>query len=196
MKTLSKNDKQRAIEDIRILVETAREPFLVLDKDLRVIEANQAFYQTFKVVKEETEGKFVYDLGNKQWDIPKLRELLEDILPKRKVFNDFEVEHDFPSVGKRVIILNARQLDTVQMIILAFEDKTAEREIERKAKEYTKNLEDKVAQRTKTLADRVKDLEELTQIMVGRELKMSELKEEIVRIKKEKGINGSKNTLG
>lgn len=191
MKTLLLEDKERALQDIEILTETAREPFLVLDKNLQVIKANHAFYQIFGGAKEETEGKFVYDLGNRQWNLPELRKLLEEILPQRKIFNDYEVEHRFPSIGRRIMILNARQLDTVQLIILCFEDVTVKREAEKKAIEYTRKLEVEVAKRTKELAKRVADLEELTQVMVGRELKMSELKKEIVRIKKLKKLNGN-----
>lgn len=190
------SEKGKALHYIETLVEVAREPFLILDNKLKVIVANSSFYQVFEVAKKETEGRFVYDLGNKQWNIPNLKKLLEDILPKKKLFKDFEVEHKFPRIGRRIILLNARQVDSVQLIILAFEDVTEKREVERKAKEYTKDLEDKVADRTKMLNERVKDLEELTQVMVGRELKMSELKQEIVRIKKLKKLNGNGNSNG
>ena len=93
------------------------------------------------------------------------------------------------------MFLNARQVDSVQLIILCFEDITLKKKAEKKVLKYTKDLELEVAKRTKTLADRVKDLEELTQVMIGRELKMSELKKEISRIKKIKKINGNNHTL-
>jgi|GEM_PF-7033282 len=191
MQTLHKDQKERARQDIQILAETAREPFLILDNNLHVVDANNAFYRTFRCVQEDTIGRSVYDLGNKQWNIPKLKKLLEGILPKRKVFYDYEVEHTFEQIGKRIMLLNARQLDTVQLIILAFEDITEKRAAEKRAADYTKSLEVEVSKRTKELADRVKDLEELTQVMVGRELKMSELKKEIARIKKLKKLNGN-----
>ena len=92
------------------IVETVREPLLVLDKDLRVKSANHSFYQIFQVSKEETENQLIYDLGNKQWNIPKLRTLLEEILPRNIQFNDFEVEHTFPTIGRKVMLLNARRL--------------------------------------------------------------------------------------
>ena len=75
-----------------------REPLLVLDSDLKVVTANPSFYQTFNVHSEETEGILIYDLGNRQWNIPKLKELLEDILPQNTLFNDFEVEHNFETM--------------------------------------------------------------------------------------------------
>jgi PAS domain S-box-containing protein len=193
MKNLLVKDRQRALQDLEVLMEVSREPFLVLDTNLKVIETNPSFCQTFRTDAEETKGKYVYDLGNQQWNIPKLKDLLEKILPEKKIFKDFEVDHDFPLIGRRTILLNARQLDSVKLIILAFEDVTEKREAEKKSAEYTKNLESEVTKRTNELSDKIKDLEELTQVMVGRELKMSELKKEIIRIKKLKKLNGNGN---
>jgi len=114
---------------------TVREPLLVLDADLRVISANRSFYQTFKVAPEETEGQLIYDLGNRQWDIPRLRELLEQILPEDTKFDNFEVEHDFPTIGRRVMLLNARRVcreaHKTQMILLAIEDITERKQAEK-----------------------------------------------------------------
>src|ERR1051326_7947186 len=92
------------------IVDTVREPLLMLDTTLRVRSANRAFYQTFHVSPEETEDQLIYELGNGQWNIPALRTLLEDIIPQRSVFNDFELVHDFPAIGRRVMLLNARKL--------------------------------------------------------------------------------------
>src|SRR5512143_2716774 len=78
------------------IVETIREPLIVLTPDLKVITANHSFYKTFQVTPEETEGRFVYSLSNHAWDIPSLRKLLEEIIPQNTRFNDFEVDHDFP----------------------------------------------------------------------------------------------------
>ena len=78
-----------------------REPIVVLDSDLKIVKANHSFYQTFNVKPDETEGILIYDLGNRQWNIPKLRELLEDILPENSVFHDFEVEHNFETIGPK-----------------------------------------------------------------------------------------------
>ena len=112
---------QKYAEDI---VETIREPMIILNYELKVLSANPAFYKTFKVNPKETIGNLIYNLGNKQWDIPELRKLLENILPKEKVFNDYRVEHTFKKIGKKVMLLNARQIDHIQEILLAFEDIT------------------------------------------------------------------------
>ncbi len=89
-----------------------REPLVVLDADLKVVKANHSFYQTFDVTLDVTEGALIYDLGNRQWDIPKLRELLEDILPDNTVSNDLEMEHDFETLDPMIMHLNARRIYT------------------------------------------------------------------------------------
>ena len=91
------------------IIATLREPFVVLDKTLRVRTANAAFYRDFHVLKEETEGRFVYELGNGQWDIPQLRTLLTQVLSNSHPVEDFEVEHAFPDLGQRNMLLNARR---------------------------------------------------------------------------------------
>ena len=110
------------------LVETVREPLLVLDKELRVESANRAFYRVFGVEPRATIGRSIYDLGNRQWDIPRLRELLEEILPQKTTIEDFRVEHVFESIGPRIMLLNARQVHDAehktQRILLAIEDIT------------------------------------------------------------------------
>ena len=90
----------RALDYFKNIVETVREPLVVLDSDLRVQGASRSFYQTFNVTRLETEGRLIYELGDRQWDIPALRTLLEDILPEHTDFEAFEVEHDFPRVTK------------------------------------------------------------------------------------------------
>src|SRR5476651_1247871 len=90
------------------IIATLREPFLVLDQDLRVKTANRSFYDTFHVSKEETEHRLVYDLGNGQWDIPGLRNLLDEVLSRNQSVHDFEVEHSFPDLGRKTMLLNAR----------------------------------------------------------------------------------------
>src|SRR5213078_526909 len=82
------------------IVDTVREPLLVLDTALRVRSANRAFYETFRVAPEATEDRLIYELGNGQWDIPALRTLLEDVIPRSSVFNDFELEHTLPIIGR------------------------------------------------------------------------------------------------
>ena len=125
------------VEDIQNyamnIVDTVREPLLILDTTLRVQSANRAFYQTFHVSSEETENRLIYELGNGQWDIPDLRRLLEDIVPKSSVFNDFELEHTFPVIGRRVMLLNARKLQAGrhgELLVLAMEDVTARKRAE------------------------------------------------------------------
>ena len=125
------------VEDIQNyalnIVDTVREPLLILDATLRVRSANRAFYQTFQVSADETVDQLIYELGNGQWDIPDLRRLLEDIVPKSSVFNDFELEHTFPVIGRRVMLLNARKLQAGrhgELLVLAMEDVTARKRAE------------------------------------------------------------------
>ena len=128
---------QPLVEDIQNyaqnIVDTVREPLLILDTTLRVQSANRAFYQTFQVSAAETEGRLIYELGNGQWDIPDLRTLLEDIVPKSSVFDDFELEHTFPVIGRRFMLLNARKLQAGQhgeLLVLAMEDVTSRKKAE------------------------------------------------------------------
>ena len=118
------------------IVETIREPLLVLDRDLRVVTVSRSFYEFFKVKPEETVGQFIYDLGDKQWDISKLRELLETILPLQTAFDNYEVEHDFVTIGRRTLLLNARQIERKvgkeRIILLAIEDITERKKYEEK----------------------------------------------------------------
>jgi PAS domain S-box-containing protein len=118
-----------------IIVQTVREPMLVLDAELRVQLANHSFYSTFLVTPEQTLGKLIYELGNRQWDIAALRKLLDDFLSTDGNFEDYLVEHDFPDIGRRAILLNARRLhdgdDTTKLILLVFEDVTERRRAER-----------------------------------------------------------------
>ena len=118
------------------IVETIREPLLVLDRDLRVVTASRSFYEFFKVKPEETVGQLIYDLGDKQWDISKLRELLETILPQQIAFDNYEVEHDFVTIGRRTLLLNARQIEREvgkeRIILLAIEDITERKKYEEK----------------------------------------------------------------
>jgi len=127
--------ENEALEYAESIIDTIREPLIALDQDLRVVKVSRSFYEVFKVKPEETVGQLIYDLGNKQWDIPKLRELLETILPQKATFDNYEVEHDFTTIGRRVMLLNARQIHRVlgkeRIILLAIEDITERREIEK-----------------------------------------------------------------
>ena len=126
-----------------------REPLVLLDSDLKVVKANKAFYRTFGVKPGETEGEVIYDLGNRQWNIPRLRELLETILPQNTMFNDFEVEHTFEKIGLKIMHLNARRIyrekNQTRFVLLAIEDVT-EREY------YKRHLEELVTERTTELS--------------------------------------------
>jgi PAS domain-containing protein len=115
------------------IVQAVREPLLVLDSQLRVLRANRSFMRAFRVDTKNVEGRIIFELGNGEWDIPRLRELLERLLPEKSAFEDFEVEHDFPSIGRKVMLLNARRVerttpfDGAEMILLAIEDVTERR---------------------------------------------------------------------
>lgn len=154
---------ERAVQDVReyaeSIVETVREPLVVLDTDLRVMSVNRSFYQTFKVTPEDTERKLIYDLGNRQWNIPKLRVFLEEIIPRNKQFQNFEVDHEFPNIGRKVMMLNARQIYRkgirAQMILLAMEDITERK----KAEEEIKKLNEDLKHRAFELEAAYKELE-------------------------------------
>lgn len=116
------------------VIDTVREPLIVLDNDLMVIAASRSFYEVFRVKPKQTLGQHIYDLGNKQWDIPKLRELLETILPDKTSFDNYEVEHNFSDIGQRVMLLNARRVERAwgkeRIILLAIEDVTERKRLE------------------------------------------------------------------
>ncbi|RZK66374.1 MAG: PAS domain-containing protein [Pedobacter sp.] len=122
------------------IIQTVRESLLVLDPDFRVVSANDHFLKTFKVTDEETVGTMLYELGNHQWDIPGLKELLINILPTNNPVEDFEVEHDFPHIGRKLMLLNAYRIELEgqfkDQILLAIEDITERREIERRKDDF------------------------------------------------------------
>jgi PAS domain S-box-containing protein/putative nucleotidyltransferase with HDIG domain len=130
-----KQPEDQPREIIDSVIDTVHESLIALDQDLRVIKVSRSFYETFKVKPEESLGQHIYDLGNKQLDIPKLRELLEAILPERSTFDDYEIEYDFPTIGRRTLLLNARQIQGAlgkdRVILLAIEDITERRQAEK-----------------------------------------------------------------
>lgn len=130
----SEVETKRALDYAEATLRTAPIPLLVLRADLRVNTANEAFYKNFQVAPAETEGALIYDLGNHQWNIPKLRELLEEILPKNNFFNDFEITHEFETIGRRTMLLNPRRMENEAgqplQIVLAIEDITDRKQAE------------------------------------------------------------------
>lgn len=150
---------------IKTVVDVVREPVLILDKDLRVMSANESFYRTFQVEMKDTENKVVYELGNGQWNIPALRKLLEDILPKNVFFKGFEVAHEFPFIGRKVMILNARQIhvkdDTTfpAIILLAMEDVTEMMVVAETLASHSKHVASTLTERTDKLDAHIKKLE-------------------------------------
>jgi two-component system CheB/CheR fusion protein len=114
------------------IIRTVREPLVVLNSDLKVVSANPSFYRTFEVTPQEIEGQLLYDLGNRQWDIPALKQLIEEILTKNTQVEDFLIEHEFPRIGHKRMLLNARRIvhedRQTQLILLAIEDITNRKE--------------------------------------------------------------------
>jgi two-component system, chemotaxis family, CheB/CheR fusion protein len=139
------------------IVETVREPLLVIDLNLRAIAANHAFYKTFQVMPIQTEHRSIFELGNGQWNIPKLRSLLEAILAENVEFKDFEVEHEFEGIGPKIMLLNARKMppiDDTQMILLAINDITEQKYLET---QRTLLIQSQSAQAAAEDANRAKD---------------------------------------
>ncbi len=173
---------------MRTVIDTAREPFLILDEDLRVLAGNSCFFRTFQVSEKETEGVLVYDLGNGQWDIPRLRKLLEEIVPQNSFFKDFEVNHDFERLGRKMMLLNARRIfkeggEGEAMILLAMEDVTDRRLVSEKLAAYAQKIEAQLGSRMEDLATQVKELSDLKEIIVERDNELLELKKELKELK-------------
>ena len=135
----TKRAEDAAREYAESIINTVREPVIALDQDLRVVTVSRSFQEFFQVDPVETRGQLIYDLGNKQWDIPKLRELLETILPQGAIFDGYKVEHDFSAIGRRTMLLNARQIEQglgkERIILLAIEDITEREQIEEALRE-------------------------------------------------------------
>jgi two-component system CheB/CheR fusion protein len=131
------SDRKRAEREVleskfyaESIINTLHEPLLVLTPDLIVQSANPAFYRRFQVEPSATIGQKIYELGNRQWDIPALRTLLQDVLPANSILDEFEVEHVFETIGKRTMLVNARRLDHLQLILLGLRDNTERKRIE------------------------------------------------------------------
>jgi two-component system CheB/CheR fusion protein len=155
------------------IIRTVRGPLLVLNKDLRIISANEAFYNAFKVAPNDTENRLLYDLGNRQWNIPKLRILLEEILPEKNTIEDFVVEHDFTDIGQKTMLLNARTLqqgpDKTSLILLAIEDITVRQQLEQQKDEF-------VSIASHELKTPITSVKAYTQILGKRFLKANDMK--------------------
>ena len=159
---------------IKTVVDVLREPVLILDKNLCILAANEAFYRLFQVEQKDTTHELVYKIGNGQWNIPALRNLLEDILPKNTFFKGFEVEHDFPYIGHRTIVLNARHIYSKDkkssklfppIIMLAMEDVTEILTIAKTLANHTTQLEKTLAKQTDKLAAKIIRMEKQIDIL-------------------------------
>jgi len=179
-KKITMNDPSKYLQQesflyIKIIVNIVREPILILDKNLRVIMANDSFCRTFQVELKDLENKIVYELGNGQWNIPSLQRLLEEILPQNIFFNGFEFTYESNFVGKKIMMLNARQIDFKEnsasnfspIIFLAMEDVTEIMIIAEKFASHTNESQNKFIKRSHKL-----------------ELNIEKLKKEIEKLKK------------
>lgn len=159
---------QEAREFAEAIVETVREPLLVLDAELRVQRANRAFYRYFQVEPADTERCRIFELGEGQWNIPALRKLLEELLPTNHAFADYEVEHTFPSIGHRILLLNAQRIDHVPLILLAMEDITERKRVEREKQQMLEQHEEFMAIASHELKTPVTSLKGYAQLLQAR----------------------------
>jgi chemotaxis protein methyltransferase CheR len=132
-------DIQDGITLAQAIVDTVRDPLVVLDHDLRVVAASRSFYKTFRLVREDVRGHLLYEIDGGQWDIAELRELLETISNGQAAVEDYEVDREFPAIGHRVMLLNARKVfyekGAHSTVLLGFEDVTDRRATERQVQE-------------------------------------------------------------
>jgi two-component system CheB/CheR fusion protein len=159
---------QEARDFADAIVDTIREPLLVLDEDLRVQRANRAFYQHFQVESADTERRRIFELGEGQWNIPTLRTLLEDLLPANHALVDYEVEHTFPGIGHKAMLLNARHIDHVPLILLAMEDITLRKQGEEEKQQMLEQREEFMAMASHELKTPVSSLKGYTQVLHSR----------------------------
>jgi two-component system CheB/CheR fusion protein len=155
-------ETERKIGEARDFAEAVIEsvpPLVILEPDLRVRSANQAFYAAFGVRPEQTEGRLIYELGNGQWNIPALRALLEEVLPRNKSFKQYEVAHDFEGIGRRTMLISGRQVESRSCVVLSFEDISEQREARDVLARGKEELERLVQERTAKLEELVGELE-------------------------------------
>ncbi len=159
---------ERSWTYIKTVVDVVREPMVILDKDFNVMAANEPFYETFKVTSDETEGQSLYALGNGQWEIPVLKKLLTDVLEDHTYFKGFQVAHEFPGIGRKVMILNARQIHVIHedeldafppIILLAMEDVTDMLVVAESLASHANKIEAKLSERAQKLEITISKLE-------------------------------------
>lgn len=161
---------------MRTVADNVREPFLILDRNLNVIAGNESFYDTFQVRPKDTENRLFFELGTGEWNAPELRELLEDVLPENTFFKGFQVDHYFPKVGRKVMMLNARRIypqdphfkDPMPIIFLAMEDITEMTLIAEKLATMNERFEARLAERTAYLESRVDELMKANELVIDK----------------------------
>jgi len=160
---------ERSWTYIKTVVDVIREPMVILDKDFRVMAANESFYDTFKVPSKDTEGESLYKLGNGQWNIPVLQKLLDDVLHDQTYFKGFQVAHEFPEIGRKVMILNARQIHIMNegevdafppIILLAMEDVTDMMVVAESLSNHANKIETRLSERAQKLEITISKLKE------------------------------------
>jgi len=134
------SDLQQARDFTTSIVETVHQPLVVLDRGLCVKMANKSFYETFLVSRLETEGRFLYDLANGAWNAPSLRALLEKVSPDNRTFEEVELAHDFPTVGRKILCISARRLNGGEMILMSIEDATRRKAAEAELRKVQDDL--------------------------------------------------------
>jgi two-component system CheB/CheR fusion protein len=178
------------------IVETIREPLLVLDTEMRVQSVNPAFYQFFQTVPEETENHLLFELDNGQWNIPTLRTLLEKLLPANHSFTDYEVEYTFPRIGRKTMLLNAHRIDHVPLILLAMEDITDRKQAEEHKQKLLEQREEFMAIASHELKTPVTSLKGYTQMLHNRFRKAGDERSAALLAKMDAQLNKLINLIG
>lgn len=156
---------------IKTVVDVVREPMLILDKNFTVLAANEPFYKTFRVKEEDTLDHCLYDLGNGQWKIPELKKILKNILPEKTFFKGFEVAHNFPYIGRKVIIMNGRQLHSIEgsslpdIILLAMEDVTEMISVAEKMAGHMNKFEENITEQTVNMINDIERLQKEIELL-------------------------------